>query len=324
MNEILLEDKDLSLDLSITRLLQGLYLQLIDTHLVTLSQYINAMATTSMLSSMDRQSLTYSTRSLLLKLLRMSSDMNDFNSFPAVLHGVAMTAVRVCEAENAQFDKRPIFKRLKTRIEINAESNKQISNMLSQDISQELERFRFMRDLDISEKGDLLAALASIFLPMSLASGILALQNRLTSLDSFVIYDYFGLVVLLGSLVFIVILLLKFQKWMDEVLLKMRLSAGIMQMNQFWWSRELPISATKRGSMASFSLLLIVSFTVGMFKDVHLGLKILGYGMATLAGALELLLLGFLVRKIVRTVPRSHRDEESAGPSERSTRSSQM
>ncbi|KAE9367497.1 hypothetical protein N431DRAFT_486593 [Stipitochalara longipes BDJ] len=117
-----------------------------------------------------------------------------------------------------------------------------------------------------------LTILATIFLPLSLAAGVLSMQSRFKDLGV-LLYDFFGVVFLLGTAALLIITALVLWGIVSEMTTK------LMTENLFK-----PVSWVL-GIVAGvvvliFGPLIISSFLVGMFKDVVLGAKILGYGFA--------------------------------------------
>lgn len=130
----------------------------------------------------------------------------------------------------------------------------------------------------------LLSILASIFLPLSLASGLLSMQTRFSDLH-YLLYDFFGVLVLLGTIVAVILFALKFYLWWK------RLST---QLDRNWMFRKSvrPIANFFFFCFLVFGWgLLISSFLVGMIKDVGLGLTILGYGTTAAVGIGVLVLI---------------------------------
>ncbi|WYZ35388.1 hypothetical protein EsH8_X_000035 [Colletotrichum jinshuiense] len=121
----------------------------------------------------------------------------------------------------------------------------------------------------------ILTLLATIFLPLSLSAGILSMGTRFKDLG-YLIYDFFGVVTLLGALVVAVILILFLVAFLQE----------FESRQQYWSSFKLWPAVLIVGAFIFLTLgaLLLSSFVVGIFKDVGLGAKILGYGLAVAFG----------------------------------------
>lgn len=144
------------------------------------------------------------------------------------------------------------------------------------DLEQQLARLSRSREMSQSRNVQILTLLATVFLPLSLSAGVLSMQTRFKDLGD-LLYDFFGVVVLFVAAV----LLLLFG------ILVLSLVGELEAMLRHWEAyREL--GWVYRAAAAFFSLvvgaLILSSFCVGMFKDVSLGAKILGYGIAAVAG----------------------------------------
>ena len=126
-------------------------------------------------------------------------------------------------------------------------------------------RLRFLetsRNIQESTSLWLLSLLAAIFLPLSLASSILSMQTRLVDLH-YLLYDFFGVIVLFGSGALVIILIMK-------RIAKANGSAhGVLKIKGF----------NKIAVVLAWATVL-ASFLVGMIVNVDLGLKILGIGVA--------------------------------------------
>jgi hypothetical protein len=121
----------------------------------------------------------------------------------------------------------------------------------------------------------LISILASIFLPLSLACGILSMQTRLVNLH-FLLYDFCGVLVLFGTMaIAIVIGARAYASWREAIAQRNRVAA---------FKQRRPVIELTIGTSALLVWgLFTASFLVGMIKDVILGLKILGFGTAGLA-----------------------------------------
>ncbi|KAI1643676.1 uncharacterized protein F4817DRAFT_349015 [Daldinia loculata] len=131
------------------------------------------------------------------------------------------------------------------------------------------------RELNQSGNVQNLTLLATIFLPLSLAAGVLSMQSRFKDLGT-LLYDFFGVVVLLAT---IVVLFLG----------AMFILANVKELESRLLKYEIYRQFGRRLLLSSFALILITfgalvlsSFIVGMFKDVVLGASILGYGTLVL------------------------------------------
>ncbi|KAJ4348739.1 uncharacterized protein N0V89_010117 [Didymosphaeria variabile] len=148
-------------------------------------------------------------------------------------------------------------------------------------------RLKFLemgRSLHESGRVQLLSLLAVVFLPLSLASSILSMQTRFVDLH-YLLYDFFGVIFLLGTLTFFLFGILLLLRWAYGTLYNFMES--ITRSNLF---RVVPgLSRIRLGKYAPLVVILLMwvpwalivaSFLVGMNNDVGLGLRILGYGFA--------------------------------------------
>jgi hypothetical protein len=139
-----------------------------------------------------------------------------------------------------------------------------------------------MKYLDVSRNMQeslrvwVLSALASLFLPLSIATGLLSMQSRFIDLHV-LLYDFCGVVVLVGT-----VLILSFQLLRGYVHLKEDFRTW-MPTSKFQNRTKIIIESGAAVSVAVFGwALILASFLVGMIKDTRLGGKILGIGLATL------------------------------------------
>jgi hypothetical protein len=124
-------------------------------------------------------------------------------------------------------------------------------------------------DVNEAEAVRRLTTLATVFLPLSLASSILAMGSRISELQ-FRLFDFVGLALILGSLALII------------YLAAMSIQGHFRVMYRFLNHRGI-YSVSKIVGQLVWGLAL-AAFIVGMAKDVILGLKILGYGFAAILG----------------------------------------
>lgn len=158
---------------------------------------------------------------------------------------------------------------------------------LSTTLENRLRLFELSRGMHEAENVRLLSILATIFLPLSLACGLLSMQTRFSNLH-YLLYDFFGVLVLLGTTVAVILTLIRSYIWLKEVL---------AQLERRWEYTRLIMPTANIIVLWCLVLgwgLLFSSFLVGMIKDVRLGLKILGYGVAAAIGT-GLLILFILV-----------------------------
>ncbi|KAI8963589.1 hypothetical protein F5Y11DRAFT_144506 [Daldinia sp. FL1419] len=131
------------------------------------------------------------------------------------------------------------------------------------------------RELNQSGNVQNLTLLATIFLPLSLAAGVLSMQSRFKDLGS-LLYDFFGVVVLLAAIVALllgIMFILANVKELESRMLKYKIYRQI--------GRRFLLGVFVL-MLLTFGALVLASFIVGMFKDVVLGASILGYGTLVL------------------------------------------
>ena len=146
-----------------------------------------------------------------------------------------------------------------------------------------------------------LTLLASIFLPLSLASSVLSMNTRVSKLG-ILWYDYAGLCSILVFCVFVVYQCMRITDLLsvNQAAAIARLLDRLKKTKPRLWAlfRSVLLSSVFTKSEARIWSTLrfliycglaetfVASFCVGIFKDVDLGLKILGYGTAGWCGLL--------------------------------------
>lgn len=130
-----------------------------------------------------------------------------------------------------------------------------------------------------------LTILATIFLPLSLSAGILGMQSRFKNLGP-LLYDFFGVVFILLTAVILTLLTIIFLGSVQEQTSRYLGERKVEFVYGFVW-------AITNLAVVVLGALVLSSFLVGMFKDVVLGAKILGFGFAAAIGVP--LLLYFLL-----------------------------
>jgi hypothetical protein len=179
------------------------------------------------------------------------------------------------------------FKYAATELRALCEDLKRSSAQLTTRLESNMRLFELLRSFHESSKVQLLGLLAAIFLPLSLASSLLSMQTRLVDLH-YLLYDFCGVIVLLGTIVLIIVVLLKlFAKFKDK------LAEWKSDTSHFyipWVSIRLQYGVL--GWLVVVWALLLSSFLVGMVRDVPLGLKILGYGSIVTGAVFLILALG--------------------------------
>ncbi|KAF2443421.1 hypothetical protein P171DRAFT_521981 [Karstenula rhodostoma CBS 690.94] len=153
-------------------------------------------------------------------------------------------------------------------------------------------RLRFLeisRSVHESGRVKLLSLLAIIFLPLSLASSILSMQTRFVDLH-YLLYDFFGVIFLLGTMTFILLGILVLIQWGYGKLFNWMENRSRSPLSSL-------IPAGKLASLVAMSAFLVpwaltvASFLVGMIHNVGLGLKVLGYGF----GGITVLFIAILL-----------------------------
>jgi hypothetical protein len=163
---------------------------------------------------------------------------------------------------------------------------------LNSSLESRLKIFELSKNAQEQARNWLLSILASIFLPLSLATSILSMQTRFADLH-LLLYDFCGVIVLLATLVLVLLLVVSAILYCREKLAK--------------YETNLPRHGTllKRIVLIIFFWVLctawmvtIASFLCGMIVDVKLGLKILGFGAAGVFGIVLLLVFGVVYLSI--------------------------
>lgn len=162
---------------------------------------------------------------------------------------------------------------------------------LSSSLEHDLKFLELSRNVNQTRGVQRLTLVATIFLPLSLAAGILSMQTRFKDLGT-LLYDFVGVVVLLGAIVVVIVI-------------GMNIFAGLKdQENELQQNRMYRVGIHGKLTsiltlcLISYGSLIFASFLVGMFKDLALGGKILGYGSAA---ALAPMLLCFLLGGLMAT-----------------------
>lgn len=153
---------------------------------------------------------------------------------------------------------------------------------LPKTLAHHLHFLEMRRSIRESDRLSMLTILASIFLPLSLACGILSMQTRLKDLN-YLLYDFCGVVVLLLTLVAL-------------LLLFVRGSMTIVSRTSGWGSfLKKFVTGAFAVIVSSIWAVILASFIVGMAVDVRLGGLVLGYGLAGLTAIAVLNAIATLV-----------------------------
>jgi len=129
-----------------------------------------------------------------------------------------------------------------------------------------------------------LTFIAALFLPLSLAAGILSMQTRFVDLG-LLLYDFVGAVFILGAVAAFFMFIGRYGKYVFER--SIYISHG-----QIVYQFPYLLRILKLTLFAAWWLALLSSFLVGMLKDVGFGLKILGFEAVGITGLWLLSLKG--------------------------------
>jgi hypothetical protein len=155
---------------------------------------------------------------------------------------------------------------------------------LTSDLEQDLKFLSMSRDITQSRDVQTLTLLATLFLPLSLSAGMLSMQYRFNELGDR-LYDFIGIVVLLVAIVLVLLIVIS------------AFNLGLELEDRFrkyeWYRQNVrPLAIAILAFMfVTMGLLTLASFIVGMFKDVRLGGKILGWGFLAAFGLPTALIL---------------------------------
>ncbi|KAG4261197.1 hypothetical protein FPRO04_08188 [Fusarium proliferatum] len=163
------------------------------------------------------------------------------------------------------------------------EANEQLQKF-SDRLDHDLKYLELARNINQTRGVQQLTLLATIFLPLSLAAGVLSMQTRFRDLGTLV-YDFFGVVVLLAAIVLIIMILLSLVAVVKE------LDSKVLQIESYRESFRVKVLLMVNIALFVFGCLVLSSFLIGMFKDVSLGATILGYGVAAICGLCMILFL---------------------------------
>ena len=172
------------------------------------------------------------------------------------------------------------FRSLRAEIRVECSALGKLSSRIVERFESRLKFFELFRGIQDSLRVWLLTLLVCIFLPMSLASGALSMQTRFASLH-FLLYDFCGVITIIGSLVVTVFLALKLMTIIADLITKARARFGRLKFPRaLLW----PVAVVFSSAVLLFWALIFTPFMVGMIKDIGLGLRILGYGCAASLG----------------------------------------
>jgi len=176
----------------------------------------------------------------------------------------------------------------------------QLIKLISRTLDRRDQRYDlFVKNLSIDDSIRIkrLTILAAIFLPFSLASGILSMQTRFVALH-LLLYDFLGVFLLVASfavLAYLAVKVLTVLSRKDHSWLIQKFAPWKVR----WWSSQAN-DAEFEFRLKSFLIYTLyfsiwavtaLSFIVGMVLEVTMGFKILGYGLAALVGSCLLLIV---------------------------------
>ncbi|KAH6871418.1 hypothetical protein B0T10DRAFT_450429 [Thelonectria olida] len=148
---------------------------------------------------------------------------------------------------------------------------------LSDGLEHDLKFLELSRNVNQTRGVQQLTLLATVFLPLSLAAGVLSMQTRFKDLGT-LLYDFFGVVVLLGAIVLIIII------GMTAIAILRDQESRILENKFYRESIRGKLIFLLTLGLLCYGSLILSSFLVGLFRDVSLGAKILGYGSAAAFG----------------------------------------
>lgn len=203
------------------------------------------------------------------------TDANLFKGLEAMAEDLATTLEALLGVVGVGFeghaDGAPEFKVVAADLRGLSSDLRRKAGDLPKTLAHHLHFLEMRRSVRESNRLSMLTILASIFLPLSLACGILSMQTRLKDLH-YLLYDFCGVVVLLLTLVALLLLFVKG-------------SMAIVSRTAGWGSFQ------KRFVTSAFAVIvstvwavILASFIVGMAVNVRLGGLVLGYGLAGLVG----------------------------------------
>lgn len=229
------------------------------------------------------------------------ADAYHYNTFADAATATATTAkllVGVIRATSVGQDMATDIQRLLAETEAYSDGLASPFTLLANRLGHHIALSSMSRNFQDSVNSRLLSLLASIFLPLSLATSLLSMSTRFIALGP-LLYDFCGVVFLFASLVILVVLLLKVLQWL------------------YWKAEAIRFERTLGSRLALFFLLaphnksafwvclsvawlmVLSSFVVGMVIDVTLGFRVLGYGIAGLVVFISLVFSSIVTRRFL-------------------------
>ncbi|KAF7537975.1 hypothetical protein G7054_g3288 [Neopestalotiopsis clavispora] len=253
-------------------------------HLVELSEFIRVMRS---LYFRGRQRLFDSRNSSLAKDLmeEMTYDIGFYQELESSIKNLTLLIESLSSSIEATFNRQEKndgqeylvdqFKELMADIRgVCADTLNKTTDM-SASMDNQMKLLELRREIEQSSSLWILSVLASIFLPLSLASGVLSMGTRFNDLGP-ILYDFCGVTVLLMALAFIILVVTRQLMRLTEVIESLRSSSN--RVVQRLWTIFLI------GMMLLGWGMVLSSFIVGMLEDIKLGVRILGFGILCLLG----------------------------------------
>ncbi|KAK2732665.1 hypothetical protein CKAH01_19036 [Colletotrichum kahawae] len=221
----------------------------------------------------------------LKEITKYSCRINEFErAGQRIVEGIEHLLAIAREAvacENATASERPNFADMELEIHGYCKETKGCLARLSGSLDHDMKFLGLRREMKQTSKVQQLTVLATIFLPLSLSAGVLSMQTRFKDLGA-LLYDFFGVTIILGVFVAPFLLFLKFLVLARDHIL-VNLDFEISQENKRRRPRNSYLAMRQYLSvglwilLSVLAMLVLVSFILGMFKNVYLGAKVLGF-----------------------------------------------
>lgn len=144
---------------------------------------------------------------------------------------------------------------------------------LNDDMDSTLRLLDLERNMKQAKNVEHLTILATVSLPLSVATGVLSMQSGFKGLGS-LLYDLLGLIVLLVTFAALCVLVLMLSDWIEQPVTRLvQALPGLRHLRPYLLAPFVYIW-----------ILILVSFLVGMLKNLTLGGLILGYGLTAAIG----------------------------------------
>lgn len=142
---------------------------------------------------------------------------------------------------------------------------------LNDDMDSTLRFLDLERNMKQAKNVEDLTILATVSLPLSVATGVLSMQSEFKGLGS-LLYDLLGVIVLLVTFAALCVLMLS--DWIEQPVTRLvQALPGLRHLRPYLLAPFVYIW-----------ILILVSFLVGMLKNLTLGGLILGYGLTAAIG----------------------------------------